>query len=61
MTCLLAGGKTVGDIAAILSVSSSTVRWHVTQALHKAGVRNQAQLVSLVLRGPAALRSVPHV
>ena len=61
VTCLLAGGKTVRDIAAILSVSSSTVRWHVKQALHKAGVRNQAQLVSLVLRGPAALRGVHRV
>ena len=57
VTGLLAGGASVGEIAAILSLSASTVRWHVKQALHKAGVRNQTQLVSLVLRGPAALRN----
>jgi DNA-binding CsgD family transcriptional regulator len=52
----LANGDTIGDIADALEIRRNTVRWHVKHILQKTHVETQAQLVSLLLRGPAGIR-----
>lgn len=49
-----AGGQALSFSAAV-HLSRNTIRTHVARVLGKAGVRTQAQFVSLVLRGPAPL------
>jgi DNA-binding CsgD family transcriptional regulator len=52
--CLLRG-ETVNSTADALALTRNTVRSHLKRVLDKAGVRSQAQFVSLVLRSPAWL------
>ena len=46
---LLAEGRTIAEVAAILHVTHHTVRTHVKRALQKTQTRTQAQLVRVVL------------
>jgi DNA-binding NarL/FixJ family response regulator len=46
---MIAGGKTVGEIAEKLSLSVKTVSTHKTRILHKMGLANQAQLIRYAL------------
>lgn len=46
---LLAAGRDVRDIAAVVHAQESTVRWHLKQVFAKTGTRTQAQLVVFVL------------
>lgn len=52
---LLLAGKRVGDITDALAVTTNTVRTHVKRLLAKTGCRTQADLVRVLLSGPAAL------
>lgn len=42
---LIIEGKTNKEIAAILKVSVSTVKWHVQKALDKTGIRDRKLLI----------------
>jgi DNA-binding NarL/FixJ family response regulator len=42
---MIAGGRTVGEIAKRLSLSVKTVSTHKTRILHKMGLSNQAELI----------------
>lgn len=46
---LIAGGRTVGEIAKRLSLSVKTVSTHKTRILHKMGLSNQAELIRYAL------------
>jgi DNA-binding NarL/FixJ family response regulator len=46
---MIAGGKSVGDIAKRLSLSVKTVSTHKTRILHKMGLANQAELIRYAL------------
>lgn len=46
---LLAGGRTVGEIATLRHRTVESVRWHLKQMYGKLGVRRQAELVRTVL------------
>jgi DNA-binding NarL/FixJ family response regulator len=46
---LIAGGKSVGEIARQLSLSVKTVSTHKTRILHKMGLANQAELIRYAL------------
>ena len=46
---MIAGGKTVGEIAKKLSLSVKTVSTHKTRILHKMGLANQAELIRYAL------------
>ncbi len=45
----LAGGCSVGDIAALMQIKTSTVRSHLAKCFQKTGTHRQPDLVSLVL------------
>lgn len=49
VACALARGSTVGDIATMLSVSDSTVRFHLRAIFERTETRRQSDLVRLVL------------
>jgi DNA-binding NarL/FixJ family response regulator len=46
---MIAGGKTVGEIAKTLSLSVKTVSTHKTRILNKMGLANQAELIRYAL------------
>ena len=46
---MIAGGRTVGEIAKRLSLSVKTVSTHKTRILHKMGLANQAELIRYAL------------
>ena len=46
---LLAGGKSVGEIAAATGRKETTIRWHLKQICEKHGIARQAEVVRLVL------------
>jgi DNA-binding CsgD family transcriptional regulator len=52
---LLLAGKRVTDITDALAVTANTVRTHVKRLLTKTGCRTQADLVRVLLSGPATL------
>lgn len=54
---LLLAGKRVVDITDELSITANTARTHVKRVLAKADCRTQADLVRVLLSGPAALVS----
>ena len=56
ITSLLASGKNVKEIAEEVAVRENTVRIHMKKIFDKMGTRRQAEVVKLVLSGPAALR-----
>lgn len=47
--CMIASGKTVTDIAEILSLSSKTISTYRSRILEKMGLRNNAQLTHYVI------------
>jgi DNA-binding CsgD family transcriptional regulator len=47
---LLVGGSRNQEIADSLGISENTVKFHVSNLLHKAGARSRAELVALVVR-----------
>jgi DNA-binding NarL/FixJ family response regulator len=51
---LIAEGKRVKEIAAILNVSPRTVETHKYEMMHVLGVRSMAELIQYVLRNPDA-------
>jgi DNA-binding CsgD family transcriptional regulator/PAS domain-containing protein len=53
----VASGEALDDYAAARGVSVSTVRQQMKQVLAKTGARRQADLVRLLLTGPAAARN----
>jgi DNA-binding CsgD family transcriptional regulator len=54
---LLAEGKSVKEIADHTAVRENTVRMHLKKIFDKTGTKRQAELVKIVLSGPAALRN----
>lgn len=56
---VLAGRRT-DEIAGTLGITENTVRTHLKRTFGKAEVRNQAELVAVLLRGPAGLRHDTH-
>lgn len=54
---LIAMGKNAKDIADELGVRENTVRIHLKRIFGKTGTKRQAELVKLVLSGPAVLRN----
>ena len=56
ITSLLASGKNVREIAEEVAVRENTVRIHLKKIFDKTGTKRQAELVKLVLSGPAAVR-----
>lgn len=55
VAALLMKGQSVKQAAEELRISMSTVRTHLARLLHKTGTRRQAELVRLLLTGPASL------
>jgi DNA-binding CsgD family transcriptional regulator/PAS domain-containing protein len=53
----LADGKSVKEIADGAAVRENTIRIHLKRIFDKTGTKRQAELVKLVLSGPAALRT----
>lgn len=51
----LVSGLTPNEIAEVKGTSANTVRTQLKQAFQKTGVKRQAELVKLVLTGPAAI------
>lgn len=51
----VAGGHTVRDYAALAGVTENTARWRLKQVMAKTECRTQANLVRLILGGPAVL------
>jgi DNA-binding CsgD family transcriptional regulator len=47
---LLAAGSRNSEIAAALGISDNTVKFHVSNLLHKAGVRSRSELIALAVR-----------
>ena len=56
VAALVAGGKSVREIADEVGVREDTVRTHLKKIFDKTGTKRQAELVKLVLCGPAGLR-----
>ena len=55
MTALLIRGKDLNEVSGELKVSRETARTHLKHIFDKTGARRQADLVRLILRGPAGL------
>jgi len=48
-------GRSIAELAAELAISRHTVRTHVKHILSKTRTSRQGELISVLLRGPAAL------
>jgi len=48
--CLIASGKTVGEIANLLSLSAKTISTYRVRILEKTGMRNNAELMQYVIQ-----------
>lgn len=59
LAAALAAGETLASHAARLGIGRETARTHLRNAFAKTGTRRQAELVRLVLGGPAALATAP--
>lgn len=57
---LLATGKDIHEIADATCVRQNTIRIQLKRIFDKTGTRRQAELVKLILTGPALLRIRPH-
>jgi DNA-binding CsgD family transcriptional regulator len=55
LTCALAEGKSVEDIARMNGISLNTVRTHLKNTLSKTGTSRQVELVALIFRTVATL------
>jgi DNA-binding CsgD family transcriptional regulator len=53
---MLAGGRSLNEIADDLSISKNTARTHLKRILSKTNTHSQGALIRLLLTGPAALR-----
>ncbi len=53
---MLAGGRSLNDIADELSISKHTARTHLKRILSKTNTHSQGSLIRLLLTGPAGLR-----
>lgn len=60
VACLLAQGKDVKDIADEAAIHENSVRVQLKKIFDKTGARRQAELVKLILTGPALLRPRSH-
>jgi DNA-binding CsgD family transcriptional regulator len=60
VAALLATGKDIHEIAETTCVRQNTVRIQLKRIFDKTGTRRQAELVKLILTGPAFLRIRPH-
>lgn len=56
---MLLAGKRIADVSGELAVTENTVRTHVKRVLAKADCRSQADLVRVLMAGPAGLVSTP--
>lgn len=56
----LVGGHTLEEIAAASGTSTHTLRNHLKSAFRKTETNRQAELVKLVLTGPAVFRRISH-
>lgn len=56
LTTRLLEGLDLGEVAASLRIAMSTARFHLARILAKTGTRRQAELLRLILRGPAGLQ-----
>jgi DNA-binding CsgD family transcriptional regulator len=56
ISSLLARGKTVEEAAVELNVSSNTARTHLKRTFFKTETRRQADLIRILLSGPATVR-----
>jgi DNA-binding CsgD family transcriptional regulator len=56
ITVLLSQGKPLAEAAEILGIGTGTARAHLKHVFGKTGTRRQAELVRLVVTGPAHLR-----
>jgi DNA-binding CsgD family transcriptional regulator len=59
LAAALAAGETLASHAARQGIGRETARTHLRNAFAKTGTRRQAELVRLVLGGPAALAAAP--
>jgi DNA-binding CsgD family transcriptional regulator/PAS domain-containing protein len=55
LACSVASGESLESYANARGINVSTARWTMKQALAKAGARRQADLVRILLTGPAAI------
>lgn len=60
VAALLATGKDIHEIADAICVRQNTIRIQLKRIFDKTGTRRQAELVKLILTGPALLRIRPH-
>lgn len=58
ITCSLAGGASLREIAVRHQLTLGSTRWYVKQILHKTGTKSQADLLRQLLTGPAAVLPV---
>lgn len=56
---MLLAGKRIADVSGELAVTENTVRTHVKRVLAKADCRTQADLVRVLMSGPAGLAVTP--
>lgn len=56
LAMLLAGGRSLNQIAAEVSISKHTARTHLKRVMSKTNTHSQGELIRLLLTGPAALR-----
>ncbi|MEQ1641814.1 MAG: helix-turn-helix transcriptional regulator [Pyrinomonadaceae bacterium] len=57
---MLAGGRSLNQIADDLSISKHTARTHLKRILSKTNTHSQGELIRLLLTGPAGLRPAPQ-
>ena len=55
LACSVASGESLESYASARGINVSTARWTMKQALAKTGARRQADLVRILLTGPAAI------
>jgi DNA-binding CsgD family transcriptional regulator len=55
LACAVASGESLESYASARGINVSTARWTIKQALAKTGARRQADLVRILLTGPAAI------
>ncbi len=59
LAALIVDGQSLSEAALALGVAVGTVRARMKQILERTGTRRQAELVRLILTGPAVLRRTP--
>ena len=59
LACSVASGESLESYASARGINVSTARWTMKQALAKTGARRQADLVRILLTGPASIATRP--